>query len=141
MRTLRILCLTFVLAVCGTSSAVRAEAAAATPQAFLLSSAAADFHKNMQPVPEHFRDVRLGHFKTESGEEQYVLCGEYLPKQEKGKAKWTAFATVRTSDYEQWIGAQSQSFCKHPGTRWEGSLDLSPSLKVRLEALRGAESK
>lgn len=141
MRTLKTLCLTLVLTACGTSSVVRAEAPAASPLTFLLASAAAEFHKSSNPAPERFREVQLGHYKTESGEEQYVLCGEFLPQRESGKAKWTPFATVRTSDYEQWIGAQSESFCRHPGIKWEGNPDLTPSLKLRLEALRASEGK
>lgn len=141
MRTFKFLCFAFVLAACSTSSMVRAETPPASPLTFLLASAAADFHKNANPAPEHFRDVQLGHFKAEGGEEQYVLCGEFLQKGESGKGKWTPFATVRTSSYEQLIGFQSQSFCRHRGMKWEGSPDLSSSLKLRLEALRGSEAK
>lgn len=141
MRTFKMFYLTLVLAVCGTSSAVHAEAQKASPLAFLLTSAASDFHQNVHPGPERFRGVRLGHYKAESGEKQYVLCGEFLPERQNGKAKWTAFATVRTSGYEQWIGAQSQSFCRHSGMKWEGSADLAPSLQIRLETLRAAKGK
>ena len=140
MRLFKILSLTFVLAVSCTASAMRAEARAATPLEFLLTSAASDFEQHAKPAAARVRDVRLGHFKTESGEQQYVLCGEYLPQREGGKAKWTPFATVQTSGYEQWIGAQSRSFCRHSGMKWEGA-DLSPSLQIRLDAVRAAESK
>lgn len=141
MRTFKFLCFTFVFAAGAMSSAARAEAPAATPLTFLLASAAADFHKNANPVPERFRGVQLGHFKTEGGEEQYVLCGEFLQQSEGAKAKWTPFATVKTASYEQWIGAQSKSFCRHSGMKWEGDPDLSPSLKLRLEALQGSAEK
>ncbi|MEO8277342.1 MAG: hypothetical protein ABI639_14100 [Thermoanaerobaculia bacterium] len=141
MRTFAIVLVTFVLAAGSTVSVSHAEARKATPLEFLLNSAASDFHEHTQPAPDRFRDVRLGHFKTESGEVQYFLCGEFLPARESGKAKWTKFATIQTSGYEQWIGGQSQSFCRHSGTKWEGSADLSPSLQIRLEALRGPAGK
>ena len=141
MRTFKFLCFTFVFAACAMTSVVRAETPAATPLTFLLASAASDFHKNASPAPERFRQVQLGHYKTESGEEQYVLCGEFLQQSEGGKAKWTPFATVKTSSYEQLIGAQSKSFCRHSGMKWEGNPDLSPSLKLRLEALQGSAGK
>jgi hypothetical protein len=69
------------------------------------------------------------------------LCGQFLAPQEGGKAKWTPFATVRTSSYEQWNGGASATYCRHSGIQWEGNPDLSPSLKLRLEALRGAGSQ
>jgi hypothetical protein len=141
MRTFKILGLTFVLAVCGTSSVVRAETPAASPATFLLASAAAEFNKSATSAPERFREVQVGHYKTESGEKQYVLCGEFLQRGESGKGKWTSFATVQTSSYEQVIGDQSESYCRHRGMKWEGMPDLSSSLKLRLEALRGSEAK
>src|SRR3546814_971194 len=52
-------------------------------------------------------------FRSPDGEEQYMLCGEFLPAQEGGNTEWTPFATIKTSDYEQWIGAQAAGFCEH----------------------------
>lgn len=46
------------------------------------------------------------------------------------------FATIKTSDYEQWIGAQAAGFCKHSPVIWDEAGDLSPSLQSRLDALR-----
>ena len=103
---------------------------------FLLTSAATDFHAHRPPYPARFRDVRLGHVTTSGGEKQYRLCGQFLPAQDGGKAEWTAFATIKTSGYEQWIGAQSASFCQGPSFRWDEVGDLSSSLQTRLDSLR-----
>src|SRR5437899_2025791 len=47
-----------------------------------------------------FRDVRIGHVVSPSGNEHYTLCGKFLPAQDGGKAQWTPFGTIKTSDYE-----------------------------------------
>jgi hypothetical protein len=71
---------------------------------------------------------------TPGGEPQYMLCGQFLPAQEGGKAEWIAFATIRTSGYEQWIGATS--FCQGSSVIWDQVGDLSSSLQSRLDSLR-----
>ena len=73
---------------------------------------------------------------TPSGEEQYMLCGQFLPAQEGGNAEWTPFATIKTSDYEQWIGAQAAGFCQHSPVIWDEVGDLSSALQSRLDSLR-----
>lgn len=73
---------------------------------------------------------------TSSGEEQYRLCGQFLPAQEGGEAEWTPFATIKTSGYEQWIGAQAVGFCQDPSVIWDKVGDLSSSLQSRLDSLR-----
>jgi hypothetical protein len=73
---------------------------------------------------------------TPSGEEQYMLCGQFLPAQEAGKAEWTPFATIKTSGYEQWIGAQAARFCQDSSVIWDKVDDLSSSLQSRLDSLR-----
>jgi len=103
---------------------------------FLLTSAATDFHTHRPPDPARFRDVRIGHVMTPSGEEQYMLCGQFLPAQAGGKAEWTPFATIKTSGYEQWIGAQATAFCQGSSVIWDKVGDLSSSLQSRLDSLR-----
>ena len=103
---------------------------------FLLTTAATDFHTHRPPDPVRFRDVRLGHFMTPSGQEQYMLCGQFLPAPEGGKAVWTPFATIKTSGYEQWIGAQAAGFCQGSSVIWDQTGDLSSLLQNRLDSLR-----
>ena len=103
---------------------------------FLLTAATTDFHTHLRSNSVRFRDVRIGHVMTPSGAEQYMLCGQFLPAQEGGKAEWTPFATIKTSGYEQWIGAQAAGFCQGSSVIWDKVGDLSSSLQSRLDSLR-----
>jgi ribonuclease Z len=103
---------------------------------FLLRSAAADFHAHRPPDPVRFRDVRLGHTTNSSGERQYRLCGQFLPAAE-GTAEWTPFTTIKTSGYEQWLGAQAAGYCRGASFAWDSVDDLSSSLWSRFESLQG----
>jgi hypothetical protein len=142
MRYLAVLFATLVLAACSTAPIKRSESQTDELQKasidsvvqFLLTAAATDFHTHRPPDPVRFRDVRLGHVMTPSGEKQYRLCGQFLAAQEGGKAEWMPFATIKTSDYEQWIGATG--FCQGSSIIWDNVGDLSSSLQSRLDSLR-----
>jgi hypothetical protein len=79
--------------------------------------------------------VRSGYVVLPDGMKQYRLCGEFLPAQDSGKAEWTPFATIKTSGYEQWLGAQAINFCKGFPITWDRG-DLSSALQARLDSLR-----
>jgi hypothetical protein len=152
MRYLAVLFAALVLAACSTVPVTRSGSQAASPAQvltpelqkasidsvvqFLLTAAATDFHTHRPPDPVRFRDVRIGHFMTPSGEEQYMLCGQFLPAPEGGKAEWTPFATIKTSGYEQWLGAQAAGYCQRSSMIWDKEGDLSPLLQSRLDSLR-----
>lgn len=150
MRYVAVLFATLALAACSSAPVTRnappavSRTPAPEPQKasidsvvqFLLTAAATDFHTHRPPDPVRFRDVRLGHFMTPSGQEQYILCGQFLPAREGGKAEWTPFATIKTSGYEQWIGAQAVGFCQGSSVNWDQTGDLSSSLQSRLDSLR-----
>src|SRR5215475_8308387 len=102
MRHLVVLFITLVLAACSTAPVKRGESQASSTQGpapelqtapgeslveFLLTAAATDFHTH-RPFPGGFRDVRIGHAITSSGEKQYMLCGQFLPMKDGGKAEW-----------------------------------------------------
>jgi hypothetical protein len=139
-------------AACGTAPAQRSEAQqehrstqTATPEEkafldsvtqFLLTSAANDFYSHGPTDPVRFRDVRLGHVMDFTGEEQYFLCGKFLPEQQDNRGEWTTFATVQTSGYEQWVGAQAENLCQRPSVVWYDMGDLSSSLQSQLDSLR-----
>lgn len=103
---------------------------------FLLTSAAADFHVHRASDPVRFRDVRFGHVMTPNGAEQYMLCGEFKPAREGDNAGWMPFATIKTSGYEQWLGAQAAGLCQRPSITWNKPDDLSPLLQGKLDSLR-----
>ena len=130
-----------ILAACNRSRDTPGEVPAVGPALepvveFLLTSAATDFHTHRPPDPVGFRDVRLGHVMTDSGEEQYMLCGQFLPAEGGAEAEWTPFATIKTSDYEQWIGGQGAGYCEQLPVVWDEVGDLSASLQSRLDSLR-----
>ena len=68
---------------------------------FLITSAASDFHDHQPPTPIDFRNVRIGYFTSPDSGRTFVLCGEFLTKEDKA---WVEFATIKTSGYEQHIG-------------------------------------
>ena len=140
MRDLATLFAALILVACSTHPVVRDRSQAAAPMTppveFLLGASAADFHAHRPPDPAGFRDVRIGHVGTPGGEPQYLLCGEFLAAQEQGKAEWVPFATIKTSGYEQWLGAEAASLCQRSSIIWDDAGDLSSSLKSRLESLR-----
>ncbi len=152
MRYVAVLVATLILAACSSAPVTRDESQAVSPTQvpaaelqkasidsivqFLLTAAATDFHAHRPPDPVRFRDVRVGHVVTPNGEDRYMLCGQLLPAQEGAKAEWTPFATIKTSGYEQWIGAQAAGYCHGSSVRWDKVGDLSASLQSRLDALR-----
>jgi hypothetical protein len=152
MRYPAILFTAFGLAACRSAPVPRSEPQAASPtqaraaelqQAsldsvvqFLLTAAATDFHAHRPPDPVRFREVRIGHLKTPTGEVQYMLCGQFLPEEAGGKPEWTFFATIKTSGYEQWMGAQAAGFCEGSSIIWDTVGDVSSSLQSRLDSLR-----
>lgn len=151
MRYLAFLLAALVLAACGTAPPTRSETPAASPTQsvatepprasidpvqFLLTSAATDFHTHGPAGPLRFREVRIGHVTTPSGEAQYRLCGQFLRAQEGGKAEWTPFATIKTSGYEQWIGADTARYCQGSSFVWDEEGDLSSSLQSRFDSLQ-----
>ena len=141
MRYRAVLFATFLLAACSTSRVTTGESPAVSPGLepvveFLLTAAATDFHTHRPPDPVGFRDVRLGHITTDSGEKQYLLCGLFLPAEGGADAEWTPFATIKTSDYEQWIGGQGEGYCERSPVVWDEVGDLSASLQSRLDSLQ-----
>ena len=152
MRSSILLAVLVGLAACSTAPVTRSESQAVSPTQvlapelqkpsidsvvqFLLTAAATDLRTHRPPDPVRCRDVRIGHVVTPSGKEQYMLCGQLLPAQEGGKAEWTPFATIKTSGYEQWIGAQAAGFCQGSSVIWDNVGDLSSSLQSRLASLR-----
>jgi len=65
-----------------------------------------------------------------------MLCGQILVAVEGSKTVWTPFATIKTSDYEQWIGNQAAGFCQGSSVTWDKVGDLSSALRSRLDSLR-----
>ena len=102
----------------------------------LIGYAASDFGRHSQAVTQ-VRNVRLGHVSTAEGNKQYFLCGEFMPALGERKGEWTPFATIRTDPYEQWLGMQAATWCRHAEVKWEANRgDLSSVLASRLGSLK-----
>ncbi|WP_157615310.1 hypothetical protein [Rhizobacter sp. Root404] len=96
---------------------------------FLVESSAKDFKASGANRPTDIRGARIGFF-TESGKSVYLLCGSF--KSGAGsQAKWTHFATIKTSDYEQWVGGAARAYCEQRTNKWfpEHSAALETELK------------
>ena len=103
---------------------------------YLLTSAATDIsHMQSLARPVRFREVRTGYVMSSATEKQYMLCGSFSPAQETGEARWIPFVTIKTSGYEQYLGAQAVSFCTRPLVTWD-KRDLSSALQGRFESTR-----
>ena len=147
MKYLTVLVAILVLAACSTGPATRNESQAvshtqlSSPEVqkasidsairFLLAAAAADFRAHGPSGPVRFRDVHVGHVMAPNGGTQYLLCGQVLG----GKGEWTPFATIKTSGYEQYLGAQATGFCQGSSVIWDKKGDLSSSLQSCLDSL------
>lgn len=152
VRYLPVLFLTLAPTACSTVSVQRRELPAASPTQkpaaepqnaspdsvvqFLITAAATDFHTQHPTDALHFRDVRVGHLMNPSGEKQYVLCGQFVSAGKGSKPEWLPFATIKTSGYEQWIGAQAVGYCQEASVIWDKVADLSSELQKRLDSLR-----
>jgi len=106
-----------------------------TVREFLLTSAAADFNEHQPPFPAQFRNVRIGHVGDITKSGSYRMCGEFLPSDEGDKAEWIAFATIKTSGYEQYIGSGT-TYCSGEKIVWDTTNDLSTILKSRLDSVK-----
>ncbi len=152
MRYLAVLFSTLLLAASSTAQVTRSESPVVTPTQvlapdrqkasidsvvqFLLTAAATDFHTHRPPDVVRFREVRIGHIVAATGEQQYMLCGQFLPGQGGGKADWTPFATIKTSGYEQWIGARAAGLCQDSSVIWDKVGERSSTLQSRFDSLR-----
>lgn len=68
---------------------------------FLMTSAAKDFRNHQPPTPIDFRDIKIGYLTSTNNAKNFILCGEFLSKENK---EWIEFATIKTEGYEQYIG-------------------------------------
>lgn len=101
---------------------------------FLISSAAGDFRNYKQVTPVDFRKVKVGYLELTPGVKTFVLCSEFVAKEKKDE--WLPFATLKTSNYEQYMGNQALSFCEKATIVLTDETGLSAELKNKLEELR-----
>jgi hypothetical protein len=145
MRSARrpILALSLALAACvspiyvSSASAAGAEQTLSVPTTpdiaaveFLLASAAKEFRSASSARPVSFRQVVVGYL-SEAGQGSYILCGGFQSTESK-PAEWIKFATIKTSDYEQWLGGLAESLCSSKKVKWySGNHSATLMQKVR----------
>ena len=98
----------------------------------IIDISANDFIKNQQPAPVDFKNVTLKYIKKKSGEELYILCGQFVTKDNQE----TQFVTIKNSDYEQWIGNSALTYCQNSKEIPYTKEDLSVALKNKFDALK-----
>ena len=136
IQSLRNALTSFALAVAVLTAAAAGGSADAPPGPdptaveFLIASSARDFKISGANRPTAIRAARIGFF-AESGRGVYLLCGSF--KSGAGsQAEWIHFATIKTSDYEQWLGGAAKAYCEQPKIKWysgDHSAALEKSLK------------
>lgn len=103
---------------------------------FLLEASAKDFHDNQVPAPVDFRNVQVKYLPGSKKENIYLICGEFLVKDNQDKAEWTSFTTIKTDPYEQWIGSSALTYCREAKKLPYKLNDLSSALKNRLDSVQ-----
>ncbi|MBK8793270.1 MAG: hypothetical protein IPN59_08940 [Holophaga sp.] len=83
---------------------------------FLLASASKEFKSMEHGRPSGMRNCRIGHL-NDSGKEIYFLSGSFKGGGETS-AKWTIFTTIKTLDYEHWLGSAAESYARQKKVEW-----------------------
>jgi hypothetical protein len=97
---------------------------------FLVTSAAKDFKTAGGNPPTAIRAARIGYF-AESGKGNFLLCGSFKSGP-RTKEQWAHFATIKTSDYEQWIGGTAKAYCEQRTIKWYPG-DYSKTVMQRIK--------
>lgn len=100
--------------------------------ASIIDISANDFNKNQQPAPVDFKNVKIKYIKKPNGEELYILCGQFVTNDKQE----TQFATVKNSDYEQWVGNSALTYCQNSKEIIYTKEDLSSALKNKFNSLK-----
>ncbi|HMN49276.1 MAG TPA: hypothetical protein PKD67_09085 [Ignavibacteriaceae bacterium] len=98
----------------------------------IINLSANDFYKNQQPTPVDFKNVKLKYIKKPNGEELYILCGQFVTNDKQE----TQFATVKNSDYEQWVGNSALTYCQNSKEITYTKENLSSALKNKFNSLK-----
>lgn len=97
----------------------------------IIEVAIEDFQSHQPPTPVDFRNVRFGLIPNDEQQNLAMLCGEFLAFDGKDKREWTAFATIQTEGYEQWLGGAAFGICQHSHIKWQGNADYSAAFKKK----------
>lgn len=102
----------------------------------LIGFSANDFFEHQPPVPLDFRDVKFKYLTKSAHEKTYLICGQFLSRDNQNKESWINFATIKTDPYEQWMGSNAASYCQESKEIAYSKTDLSAALKSTFESLQ-----
>lgn len=97
---------------------------------FLLASTIKEFKSMDRGRPSSLRKCRIGSIQ-ESGKAIYFLNGSFQASGETS-GKWTPFTTIKTADYEHWLGGAAKSYVRQKNVRWFSG-DYSKEILRRLD--------
>lgn len=100
---------------------------------FLITSAAKDFNKYEPPTVIDVRNVKAG-FVTLDSDTVYFICGEFLSMEQKD---WIPFETVKTTDFEQYIG--NTMYCQKATFQEADNYKLSFEIKRIMNELKNVK--
>lgn len=103
--------------------------------AFLIETTAQDFFERTSSAPTALRNVQAGVVRIDGAQDRPILCGEAEVMIDGEGPQWTSFATIRTSDYQTWIGSAASAVCEDSRAQRQPSADLAIRLEQRLAAL------
>lgn len=143
-KTLFIIAIAFTIACSGdkgknatsTDSDIAIDTASVSGVQYLVRACAADVLKQYPEALIQFNSCFSGSRPLPSGGNQELLCGQFRIQQDRQWGLWIPFATVKTSGYEQWQGAQASSVCQDAAIVWNSMDDMSTSLQTMLESMR-----
>jgi hypothetical protein len=103
---------------------------------YLVRACAADVQNQFPEALIQFNSCFSGYRQSPSGETQDFLCGQFRVQDQGLWGEWISFATIKTSSYEQWQGAQASTFCQDGTIVWNSTDDISPDLQLALNSIR-----
>ena len=107
----------------------------------IIDIAAKDFFKHQKPLPVAFRDVQIKYSIKPDKEIFYILCGEFTTQVKEDNNEWIHFTTIKSMDYEQWIGPSGLPYCENSKVIPYIKTDLSSDLKSKLISLEKIKKK
>ncbi|HMT35688.1 MAG: hypothetical protein IPL09_08140 [Bacteroidetes bacterium] len=95
-----------------------------------------DFFKNQKPLPVAFRNVQIRYNIKSNKDILYILCGQFSTQNNPNDDEWIQFATIKNSDYEQWVGPQSITYCENSIEMAYTKTDLASELMKHIASLQ-----
>ena len=123
--------LALLLGVANAASAQESNAYVQGLENSLIAFSASDFAAS-ESRPEGFRRVNLRYRENDHGARSYMICGQ-MRRRADSEESWVDFAAIKTSGYENWIGAAATDTCARAVSIPSDRSDLSAALQTKLD--------